>query len=79
MSAVVSVVTLNVVASCAVALSAYNISCDYCCCEECCCTKLLMMCAVFRIHIQLNPDPAKKLNPDPDPSYFFTMSEKNTS
>ena len=24
----------------------------------------------------LNPDPAKNLNPDPDPSYFFTLSEK---
>ena len=24
----------------------------------------------------LNPDPAKKLNSDPDPSYFLTLSEK---
>ena len=23
-----------------------------------------------------NLDPAKNLNPDPDPSYFFTLSEK---
>ena len=34
--------------------------------------------AVFRIRIQLNPDPdlgpAKNLNPDP--SYFLTLSEK---
>ena len=37
--------------------------------------------AVFWIRIQLNPDPAKTLNPDPDHSYFLTLSEKkkNTS
>ena len=29
---------------------------------------------VFRIHIQLNPDPAKNLIPDP--SYFLTLYEK---
>ena len=35
---------------------------------------------MFRIRIQLNPDPAKSLNPDPDtiPSYFLTLSENNT-
>ena len=28
------------------------------------------------IPYSLNPDPAKKLNSDPDPSYFLTLSEK---
>ena len=34
---------------------------------------------MFRIPIQLNPDPAKKLNPDKDPSYclILTVSENN--
>ena len=32
---------------------------------------------MFRIPIQLNPDPAKKLNPDKDPSYCLTVSENN--
>ena len=26
--------------------------------------------------LNLDPDPAKNLHPDPDPSYFFTLSEK---
>ena len=39
--------------------------------------------AVFwnRIQLKPDPDPAKTLNPDPDQSYFLTLSEKkkNTS
>ena len=34
--------------------------------------------AVLRIRIQLNPDLAKNLNPDPDPSIFLTLSKNNT-
>ena len=32
---------------------------------------------VFRIRIQLNPDPDPAKNLNPDPSYFVTLSENN--